>query len=55
MIIRLKSISSEKAIFELSTQDRTGKVESVASDGVNLVFTDIASNEERLDRNRRYL
>lgn len=34
------SLSSEKAIFELSTQERTGVVESVYG-GANLVFTNI--------------
>lgn len=39
-----RNLSSEGAIFELSTQERTGVIGSVGGDGANLVFTDIMLN-----------
>lgn len=39
-----RNLSSEGAIFELSTQERTGVVERIRGDGANLVFTDIMLN-----------
>lgn len=36
-----KNLSSEKAMFDLSTQDRIGLVDSIGGDGANLVFTDV--------------
>lgn len=37
-------LSSEKAIFELSTEDRIGIIGGVGGDGFNLIFTDVMLN-----------
>lgn len=36
------NLSEEKAIFELSTEQRIGVIGSVGGDGANLIFTDVA-------------
>jgi len=38
------NLSSEKATFELSTEDRIGRLNSVSGGGANLIFTDVMLN-----------
>ncbi len=38
------NLSSEKAIFELSSEDRIGTIGSVSGDGSNLIFTNVMLN-----------
>lgn len=40
----MTKLSSEKAIFELSTKDRVGLINSIGSSEVNLIFTDVILN-----------
>lgn len=40
----MTKLSSEKSIFELSTEDRVGLISSLGSSEVNLIFTDVILN-----------